>query len=40
VLKGIRPKKPYYREGIGEKLLFLERLENVDYDVVGEYRKK
>ena len=36
----MRPKKKYFQFGLGEKLLFLSKIDKINYDIVEEERKR
>lgn len=36
----MKPKKDYFRQNLGDKLLFLERVDSIEYDIIDEERKK
>ncbi|CDW73090.1 UNKNOWN [Stylonychia lemnae] len=35
-----KPKKDYFKQSLGDKLLFLERVDTIEYDILDEERKK
>jgi hypothetical protein len=35
-----KPKKAYFKQSLGDKLLFLERVDSIKYDIIDEERKK
>ena len=35
-----RPFGQYFEQSMGDKLLFLKRIDGLDYDIVDEYQKK
>ena len=36
----VKPKKDYYKQSLGDKLLFLERVDGIHYDILDEERRK
>jgi len=35
-----KPKKDYFKQSLGDKLLFLERVDTIEYDILDEEKKK
>ena len=40
LIRNVRPKKKYFQYGLGDKLLFLEKVDRINYDIVDEERKR
>ena len=40
LINKVKPKKDYFQQNLGDKLLFLERVDTIKYDIIDEERKK
>ena len=40
LINHVRPKKAYYHFGLGDKLLHLQEIDKIDYDIVQEERRR
>ena len=40
LINKVKPKKDYFQQNLGDKLLFLERVDTIKYDIIYEERKK
>lgn len=40
LINKIKPKKDYFRQNFVDKLLFIEKVDGLKYDIIEEVRKK
>lgn len=40
IMNEMKPKQDYFKQSLGDKLLFLDKIDKIDYDILEEERKK